>query len=57
MPSPKRRRRVPQRHKPSQGKKLAPSRFAQVRGSATVKMTTEEIMSLTRGGNWRGDEP
>lgn len=35
-------------------KKPPLSRFAQVVGSATVKMTTEEIMSLTRGGNWRG---
>lgn len=27
-----------------------PSRFAKLRGSATVKMRTEEILALTRGG-------
>lgn len=26
-----------------------PSRFARVRGTATVKITTEELMALTRG--------
>ena len=26
-----------------------PSRFEQLRGTATVKMTTDEIMALTRG--------
>lgn len=26
-----------------------PSRFARVRGRATVKMTTDQIMALTRG--------
>ena len=26
-----------------------PSRFEKVRGTATVKMTTDEIMALTRG--------
>lgn len=26
------------------------SRFAAIRGSATVKMSTEEILALTRGG-------
>jgi antitoxin PrlF len=26
-----------------------PSRFAQIRGTATVKMTTDEIMALLRG--------
>jgi len=28
-----------------------PSRFAALRGTATVRMTTREIMALTRGGN------
>jgi AbrB family looped-hinge helix DNA binding protein len=27
-----------------------PSRFAALRGTATVKMTTRQIMALTRGG-------
>jgi antitoxin PrlF len=31
------------------GAKLEPSRFARVRGTATVKMTTDEIMALLRG--------
>ena len=26
-----------------------PSRFARIRGSATVKLSTDEIMALTRG--------
>ncbi|MDX2221432.1 MAG: AbrB/MazE/SpoVT family DNA-binding domain-containing protein [Rhodospirillaceae bacterium] len=38
------------------GKKPPLSRFAQVRGSATVKMTTEEIMRMWRGDDWRGDD-
>jgi AbrB family looped-hinge helix DNA binding protein len=29
--------------------KPRPSRFERIRGSATVKMTTDEIMALTRG--------
>ena len=29
--------------------KPPPSRFERIRGSATAKMTTEEIMALTRG--------
>jgi antitoxin PrlF len=32
-----------------QGAKPKPSRFARVRGTATVKMTTDEIMALLRG--------
>ena len=31
------------------GAKPEPSRFARVRGTATVKITTDEIMALTRG--------
>ena len=31
--------------------KQAPSRFASLRGTATVKMSTDEIMALTRGGD------
>lgn len=33
------------------GKKTAPSRsrFERIRGTATVKITTEELMALTRG--------
>ncbi len=31
------------------GRKTQPSRFAALRGTATVKMTTREIMALTRG--------
>ncbi len=31
------------------GAKPAPSRFARVRGTATVKMTSDEIMALLRG--------
>ena len=31
------------------GAKRRPSRFAALRGSATVKMTTGQIMALTRG--------
>jgi AbrB family looped-hinge helix DNA binding protein len=33
------------------GRKAAPpkSRFERIRGSATVKITTEELMALTRG--------
>ncbi|MDP2811380.1 MAG: AbrB/MazE/SpoVT family DNA-binding domain-containing protein [Rhodocyclaceae bacterium] len=31
------------------GKNKQPSRFAALRGSATVRMSTEEIMALTRG--------
>ena len=30
-------------------RKSRPSRFAPLRGTATVKMTTREIMALTRG--------
>jgi antitoxin PrlF len=30
--------------------KRAPSRFRAVRGTATVKMSTRQIMALTRGG-------
>ena len=30
-------------------RKIKPSRFAALRGTATVKMTTQEIMALTRG--------
>ncbi len=30
-------------------KSRKPTRFASLRGSATVKMTTEQIMMLTRG--------
>ncbi len=30
-------------------RKIKPSRFAVLRGTATVKMTTQEIMALTRG--------
>jgi antitoxin PrlF len=32
-----------------QGAKPKPSRFARVRGTATVKMTTDEIVALVRG--------
>jgi antitoxin PrlF len=32
-----------------QGPEPAPSRFARIRGTATVKMTTDEIMALLRG--------
>ena len=32
-----------------QGAKPEPSRFERVRGTATVKMTTDEIMALLRG--------
>jgi len=32
------------------GVRRAPSRFGKIRGSATVKMRTEEILALTRGG-------
>ena len=32
-----------------QGTKPEPSRFERIRGTATVKMTTDEIMALTRG--------
>ena len=31
------------------GAEPEPSRFARIRGSATVKMTTDEIMALLRG--------
>lgn len=31
-----------------------PSRFARLRGSATAGMTTDEIMALTRGDDWKG---
>ncbi|MCP4602728.1 MAG: AbrB/MazE/SpoVT family DNA-binding domain-containing protein [Proteobacteria bacterium] len=31
------------------GQKRKPSRFARLRGTATVRMSTDEIMSLTRG--------
>jgi AbrB family looped-hinge helix DNA binding protein len=37
----------------AKGKKKPPSRFARVRGTATGKMTTDEIMALTRGDDWR----
>jgi len=30
-------------------RKTQPSRFAALRGTATIKMTTQEIMALTRG--------
>jgi hypothetical protein len=30
-------------------RKTKPSRFAALRGAATVKMTAQEIMALTRG--------
>ncbi len=30
-------------------RRVGPSRFAALRGRATVKMTTDEIMALTRG--------
>jgi AbrB family looped-hinge helix DNA binding protein len=29
--------------------RLRPSRFVQMRGSATISLTTDEIMALTRG--------
>jgi AbrB family looped-hinge helix DNA binding protein len=32
-----------------QGANPEPSRFERIRGTATVKMTTEEIMALLRG--------
>lgn len=32
-----------------QGTKPEPSRFARVRGTATIKMTTDEIMAMLRG--------
>jgi AbrB family looped-hinge helix DNA binding protein len=32
-----------------QGAKPEPSRFERIRGTATVKMTTDEIMALLRG--------
>ena len=32
-------------------RKTKPSRFAALRGTATVKMTTRQIMALTRGGD------
>jgi AbrB family looped-hinge helix DNA binding protein len=32
------------------GGKAASRRFAKLRGTATVKMTTDEIMALTRSG-------
>lgn len=31
------------------GRRAAPSRFAALRGSAKVRMSTDEIMALTRG--------
>jgi AbrB family looped-hinge helix DNA binding protein len=31
-------------------KRNHPSKFRRLRGTATVRMTTEEIMALTRGG-------
>jgi len=31
------------------GRKARPSRFAALRGTATVRMTTQQIMALTRG--------
>ncbi|MCC7486255.1 MAG: AbrB/MazE/SpoVT family DNA-binding domain-containing protein [Burkholderiales bacterium] len=34
---------------PVRGAKPAKSRFAKLRGTATVKMSTREIMALTRG--------
>jgi antitoxin PrlF len=30
-----------------------PSRFARLRGTATAGMTTDEIMALTRGDDWK----
>ena len=35
--------------KPTKRKPKRASRFAAVRGTATVKMSTQEIMTLTRG--------
>jgi hypothetical protein len=35
--------------KPAKRKPKRASRFAAVRGTATVKMSTQEIMTLTRG--------
>ena len=32
------------------GRKSKPSRFAALRGTATVKMTTQQILALTRSG-------
>jgi AbrB family looped-hinge helix DNA binding protein len=34
---------------PTEGRRRAPSRFANLRGTASIKMTTDEIMALTRG--------
>ena len=34
--------------KKSENKKVGVSRFSKLRGTATVKMSTEEIMALTR---------
>lgn len=34
-----------------QAAKRAPSRFQAVRGAATVKLSTRQIMALTRGGD------
>lgn len=37
--------------KPAQpSRRRTPSRFAALRGRATVRMSTDEIMALTRGG-------
>ena len=33
------------------GAKRRPSRFAALRGTATVRMSTRQIMALTRGGD------
>ena len=35
------------------GLKPKPSRFAALRGTATAGMTTDEIMALTRGEDWK----
>ena len=35
--------------KPARGAKRQPSRFAKLRGRATVRMKTEAILALTRG--------
>jgi antitoxin PrlF len=36
-------------------KKPPKSRFARLLGTATVKITTEEVMRMWRGDDWRGD--
>lgn len=39
--------------RPSRSRRHRQSRFAKLRGTATVKMATEEIMALTRGRKGR----